>query len=142
MSTHITKPGEVVRRHYVVDAEGQVLGRLASKVASVLRGKHKVVFSPSVDAGDFVIVVNAAKVRITGKKLDQHQYFSHSGYPGAARYVRMRRLFETSPDRVVRHAVKGMLPKNKLGRRMLKKLRVYAGPAHPHEAQKPEPLTV
>ncbi|MBM3306754.1 MAG: 50S ribosomal protein L13 [Candidatus Eisenbacteria bacterium] len=142
MPTHVTKPGEVVRQHFVVDAEGQVLGRLASKVASVLRGKHKVVFSPSVDAGDFVIVVNAAKIEITGKKLDQHSYFSHSGYPGAARYLKMRKLMEAAPDRVVRHAVKGMLPKNKLGRRMLKKLRVYAGPEHPHEAQRPEPLSI
>jgi len=142
MSTHITKPEEVVRRHYVVDAEGQVLGRLASKVASVLRGKHKVVFSPSVDAGDFVIVVNAAKVKVTGKKLDQHEYFSHSGYPGAAKYVRMRRLFDAAPDRVIRHAVKGMLPKNTLGRAMLKKLKIYAGGDHPHEAQCPRILAL
>ncbi len=140
MSTHVTKPADVVRRHYVVDAEGQVLGRLASRVASVLRGKNKVVFSTYMDAGDYVIIVNAAKVEITGKKLDQHSYFSHSGYPGAARYVQMRRLMETAPDKVIRHAVKGMLPKNKLGRKMLKKLRVYAGPDHPHEAQQPEPL--
>jgi large subunit ribosomal protein L13 len=140
MSTHVTKPADVVRRHYVVDAEGQVLGRLASRVASVLRGKNKVVFSTYMDAGDYVIIVNAAKVEITGKKLDQHSYFSHSGYPGAARYVQMRRLMETAPDKVIRHAVKGMLPKNKLGRKMLKKLRVYAGPNHPHEAQQPEPL--
>lgn len=141
MSTHVTKPADVVRRHYVVDAEGQVLGRLASRVASVLRGKNKVVFSPYMDAGDFVIIVNADKVQITGKKLDQHSYFSHSGYPGAARYVKMRKLMDASPDKVIRHAVKGMLPKNKLGRKMLKKLRVYAGPDHPHEAQQPEPLT-
>lgn len=141
MSTHVTKPADVVRRHYVVDAEGQVLGRLASQVASVLRGKNKVVFSTYTDAGDYVIIVNAAKVEITGKKLDQHSYFSHSGYPGAARYVQMRKLMETAPDKVIRHAVKGMLPKNKLGRKMLKKLRVYAGPNHPHEAQQPEPLT-
>jgi large subunit ribosomal protein L13 len=141
MPTHVTKPADVVRRHYVVDAEGQVLGRLASHVASVLRGKNKVVFSTYMDAGDYVIIVNAAKVEITGKKLDQHSYFSHSGYPGAARYVQMRKLMETAPDKVIRHAVKGMLPKNKLGRKMLKKLRVYAGPEHPHEAQRPEPLT-
>jgi len=142
MSTHVTKPAEVVRRHYVVDADGQVLGRLASRVAGVLKGKHKVTYSTHVDAGDFVIVVNAEKIRITGKKLDQHQYFSHSGYPGAAKYVRMRKLMETAPDKVIRHAVKGMLPGNKLGRKMLKKLRVYAGPAHPHEAQRPEPLAL
>jgi large subunit ribosomal protein L13 len=141
MPTHVTKPADVVRRHYVVDAEGQVLGRLASQVASVLRGKNKVVFSTYMDAGDYVIIVNAAKVKTTGKKLDQHSYFSHSGYPGAARYVQMRRLMEMAPDKVIRHAVKGMLPKNKLGRKMLKKLRVYAGPDHPHEAQRPEPLT-
>jgi len=140
MSTHVTKPADVVRRHYVVDAEGQVLGRLASRVASVLRGKNKVVFSTYMDAGDYVIIVNAAKVEITGKKLDQHSYFSHSGYPGAARYVQMRRLMETAPDKVIRHAGKAMLRRNQSGRKMLKQIRVDAGPDHPHEAQQPEPL--
>jgi len=142
MSTHVTKPADVQRRHYIVDADGLVLGRLASKVASVLKGKHKVTYSPYVDAGDFVIVVNAAKIEITGKKLEQSSYFSHSGYPGGARYLRMQKVMQTNPDKVIRHAVKGMLPKNKLGRKMLKKLRVYAGPAHPHQAQRPEPLAL
>ncbi len=142
MSTHVTKPSEIVRRHYVVDADGQILGRLASKVATVLRGKGKVNYSPHLDTGDFVIIVNAAKIELTGKKLDKKTYFSHSGYPGGARYVRASKLMETRPQEVVRRAVKGMLPKNTLGRNMLKKLRVYAGPDHPHQAQRPEPLEV
>jgi large subunit ribosomal protein L13 len=142
MSTHVTKPSEIVRHHYVVDADGQILGRLASKVATVLRGKGKVNYSPHLDTGDFVIIVNAAKIELTGKKLDRKTYFSHSGYPGGARYVRARKLMETRPQEVVRRAVKGMLPKNTLGRNMLKKLRVYAGPEHPHQAQRPEPLEV
>ncbi len=142
MSTHVTKPSEIVRRHYVVDADGQILGRLASKVATVLRGKGKVNYSPHLDTGDFVIIINAAKIELTGKKLDKKTYFSHSGYPGGARYVRASKLMETRPQEVVRRAVKGMLPKNTLGRNMLKKLRVYAGPDHPHQAQRPEPLEV
>lgn len=141
MSTHVTKSSEIERRHYVVDAEGQVLGRLASRVATVLRGKHKVTYSPHLDVGDYVIVVNASKIELTGNKLDQKSYFRHSGYPKGARHVPMRKLMETRPDDVVRRAIKGMLPKNKLGRKMIKKLRVYAGPEHPHQAQKPEPLT-
>jgi large subunit ribosomal protein L13 len=138
--THVTKPSEIERRHYLVDADGKILGRLATQVAQILRGKGKVNFSPHLDTGDFVIVVNAAKIQITGKKLDTKTYFSHSGYPGGARYVAMSKLMQTKPDQVVRRAVKGMLPKNKLGRKMLKKLRVYPGPEHPHEAQQPEPL--
>ena len=140
MSTHVTKPSEIERRHYVVDAEGQVLGRLASQVAAVLRGKNKTNYSPHLDVGDFVIVVNAAKIEITGKKLEQKTYFRHSGYPGGAKHVPMKKLFEERPEDVVRRAIRGMLPKSKLGRKMLRKLRVYAGPEHPHEAQKPEPL--
>jgi large subunit ribosomal protein L13 len=140
MSTHVTKPSEIERRHYVVDAEGVVLGRLATKVASVLRGKGKPNFSPHLDTGDFVIIVNAEKVQLTGKKLDQRTYFSHSGHPGAGKHVTVRAMMEKRPNEVVRRAVRGMLPKNKLGRKMLKKLRVYAGPDHPHQAQRPEPL--
>ncbi len=140
MSTHVTKPSEIVRRHYVVDAEGVVLGRLATRVASLLRGKGKTNYSPHLDTGDFVIVVNASKVQLTGNKLDQRTYFSHSGHPGAGKHVTVRKMMETRPQEVVRRAVRGMLPKNKLGRRMLKKLRVYAGPDHPHQAQRPEPF--
>jgi large subunit ribosomal protein L13 len=150
MSTHVTKLPEIElgRRHYVVDADGQVLGRLATSVAAVLRGKGKTNFSPHLDTGDYVIIVNAEKIQLTGKKLDQRTgkkldqrtYFSHSGHPGAGKYVTVRTMMEKRPNEVVRRAVKGMLPKNKLGRKMLKKLRVYAGPDHPHQAQSPEPL--
>jgi large subunit ribosomal protein L13 len=140
MSTHVTKPSEIERRHYVVDAEGQVLGRLATRVASLLRGKGKPNYSPHLDTGDYVIIVNAEKVELTGKKLDQRTYFSHSGHPGAGKHVTVRKVMETRPQEVVRRAVRGMLPKNKLGRKMFKKLRVYAGPEHPHQAQCPEPF--
>ena len=140
MSTHVTKLPEIERRHYVVDSDGQVLGRLATRVASVLRGKGKTNFSPHLDTGDFVIIVNAEKIRLTGSKLDQRTYFSHSGHPGAGKHVSLRTMMEKRPNEVVRRAVKGMLPKNKLGRKMLKKLRVYTGPDHPHQAQCPEPL--
>lgn len=140
MSTHVTKLSEIERRHYVVDAEGQVLGRLATRVASLLRGKGKPNYSPHLDTGDYVIIVNAAKVELTGKKLDQRTYFSHSGHPGAGKHVTVRKVMETRPQEVVRRAVRGMLPKNKLGRKMFKKLRVYAGPEHPHQAQCPEPF--
>lgn len=140
MSTHVTKLPEIKRRHYVVDADGQILGRLATRVASVLRGKGKPYFSPHLDTGDFVIIVNASKIQITGKKLDQKTYFSHSGHPGAGKHVTVRAMMEKRPEEVVRRAVRGMLPKNKLGRKMLRKLRVYAGPEHPHQAQQPEPM--
>ena len=142
MSTHVTKLPEIElgRRHYVVDADGQVLGRLATSVAAVLRGKGKTNFSPHLDTGDYVIIVNAEKIQLTGKKLDQRTYFSHSGHPGAGKFVTVRTMMEKRPSEVLRRAVKGMLPKNKLGRKMLKKLRVYAGPDHPHQAQCPEPL--
>ena len=142
MQTHVTKASEIERRHYVVDADGVVLGRLASKVAQVLRGKGKVNYVPNLDMGDFVIIVNADKIKLTGNKLGQKTYFRHSGYPGGARFESMKRMMEERPDQVVRRAVRGMLPKSKLGRKMLKKLRVYAGPDHPHEAQRPEPLSV
>jgi len=142
MKTHVTKLSEIERRHYLVDAEGKVLGRLASRVAYLLRGKGKPNYSPHLDSGDFVIVVNAAKVKLTGKKLEHRSFFRHSGYPGGAKYVGLDKMMEERPELVVRHAIRGMLPKSKLGRKMIKKLRVYAGPDHPHEAQTPEPADV
>jgi len=138
--TYVTKPEDIQRNWYVVDASGQTLGRLASEIAQVVRGKHKPVYSPSIDAGDYVIVVNAERVHVTGHKLDQKIYYRHSGYPGGLKEVPLRRMLEEHPTRVITHAVKGMLPKNRLGRKMLKKLKVYAGPDHPHQAQQPEPL--
>lgn len=142
MSTHVTKASEIERCHYLVDADGKILGRLASQVAQLLRGKGKVNYSPHLDTGDHVVIVNAAKIALTGKKLENKTYFSHSGHPGGARYVKMSKLMETRPQEVVRRAVRGMLPKGPLGRKMLKKLRVYAGPEHPHQAQRPEPFEV
>lgn len=140
MKTYVTKPAEVERSWYVVDAEGQTLGRLASQVAAVLRGKHKPIYSPSVDAGDFVIVVNADKIRVTGRRMEQKMYYRHSGYPGGLREINLTDQLQRFPTRPVELAVKGMLPKNKLGRQMFKKLKVYAGPEHPHEAQQPVPM--
>ena len=136
--TYVTKPAEVDRSWYVVDAEGQTLGRLATTLATVLRGKHKPTYSPSVDAGDYVIVVNAEKIHVTGRRLDQKKYYRHSGYMGGLTEITLRQQLEKNPDRVIYAAVRGMLPKNKLGRQMLKKLKVYAGPDHPHQAQQPE----
>ncbi|MDY7076842.1 MAG: 50S ribosomal protein L13 [Chloroflexota bacterium] len=138
--TYVTKNEDVQREWYVVDATGQTLGRLATRVAHRLRGKHKPIYSPSVDTGDYVIVVNAAKIHVTGRKLDQKIYYRHSGYPGGLKQITLRNLLQKHPTRVIEHAVRGMLPKNRLGRRMFKKLKVYAGPNHPHEAQQPEPL--
>lgn len=140
MKTYTVKASEIERGWYVVDAQGRVLGRLASEVARILRGKHKPTYSPHLDVGDYVIVVNAEKVRLTGKKADQKEYFRHSGYMGGEKLIPFRRLQARHPDRVIRLAVKGMLPKNKLGRQMLRKLKVYAGPDHPHAPQRPEPL--
>ena len=142
MSTHVTKASDVVRKHYVINAEGKILGRLASTIAGLLRGKGKVDYAPNLDMGDFVIVVNASKIELSGTKLDKKTYFRHSGYPRGARYTPVGKLMEERPEEVVRRAVRGMLPKSKLGRKMLRKLRVYAGPEHPHQAQKPEPLSV
>jgi len=138
--TYVTKTEDVQRDWYVVDATGQTLGRLASEVARILRGKHKPIFSPAVDVGDCVIVVNAEKIHVTGRKLDQKMYYHYSGYPGGLKGTTLRELLQKHPDRVVTHAVRGMLPKNRLGRRVLKNLRVYAGPDHPHVAQQPKPL--
>jgi large subunit ribosomal protein L13 len=125
---------------YVVDAEGQTLGRLASRVATILRGKHKPQYSPAVDIGDYVIVVNAEKVRVTGRKLQQKKYYRHSGYPGGLTEITLADQLERHPTRVITAAVRGMLPRNRLGRKMLKKLKAYAGPEHPHQAQDPKPL--
>jgi large subunit ribosomal protein L13 len=138
--TYVTKAGDIKRDWLLVDADGQNLGRLAAKIAAVLRGKHKVIFTPSLDTGDFVIVINAEKVTVTGNKLDEKIYYSISGYPGGMRETPMRKVLATHPDRVLRSAVWGMLPHNKLGRAMLKKLKVYAGPRHPHAAQKPSAM--
>jgi large subunit ribosomal protein L13 len=135
-----TESARAARRWYIADAEGQVLGRLATRVAAVLRGKHNPAFSPHLDAGDFVIVVNAKNVRLTGKKLSDKQYYRHSGYPGGIRQASAQEVLDRHPTRVIREAVEGMLPKNRLGRRLATKLKVYAGPDHPHRAQKPLPL--
>lgn len=142
MKTFTAKPYEVARQWYVVDAQGQTLGRLATRIATVLRGKHKPIYTPHVDCGDYVIVVNADKINVTGQKLDQKIYYRHSGYPGGIKQVTLRRRLQTHPERVVESAVRGMLPKNRLGRKMFKKLKVYAGPDHPHEAQQPKPLEI
>ena len=138
--TFVTKPAEVERKWFVVDAEGQTLGRLASRIAVVLRGKHKPIYSPSVDCGDYVIVINAEKIAVTGRRLDQKVYYRHSGYPGGIKQITLRDQLEKHPTRVMHSAVKGMLPKNALGRQMLRKMKVYAGPDHPHTAQQPEQL--
>jgi len=138
--TYVTKAKDVQREWRVVDATGQTLGRLATQVAYILRGKHKPIYSSSVDTGDYVIVVNAEKIHVTGRKLDQKIYYRHSGYPGGLKTVTLRNLLQRHPTRVIEHAVRGMLPKNRLGRRMFKKLKVYAGPDHPHAAQRPRPL--
>lgn len=142
MKTYQAKPGEVERKWYIVDAKGKTLGRLASRVAAVLRGKHKPQFTPHVDTGDFVIVVNADKVRLSGKKLDQKIYYRHSQYPGGLRAFTARHMLESRPEKVIERAVWGMLPRHSLGRRQMRKLKVYAGPEHPHAAQKPEPLAL
>ncbi len=140
MRTYVTKPADIEKRWYVVDAEGQTLGRLASKVAAVLRGKNKPTFAPFLDTGDHVIVINADKVVVTGRKQDRKLYYHHSGYPGGLKTTSFRKLMQLRPERVIEHAVRGMLPRNRLGRAMARKLKVYAGPTHPHEAQKPERL--
>ncbi len=139
MKTFVTKPADVQRKWFIVDAEGQTLGRLATQIAVLLRGKHKPIYSPSVDCGDYVVVINAEKIVVTGRRLEQKQYYRHSGYPGGIRQISLRDQLEKFPTRPVELAVKGMLPKNKLGRKMFKKLKVYAGADHPHEAQQPEP---
>ena len=141
-TTYITKPLEIERKWFVVDAADKNLGRLSSAVAHILRGKHKPVFAPNADVGDYVIVVNADKITVTGNKLDQKTYWRHSGYLGKKKEVVMREMLKKNPEFVLMHAVKGMLPKNNLGRQMLTKVHIYAGPDHKHEAQKPEVLTI
>ena len=138
MKTHSTKPSEVTREWWIVDADGVVLGRLASEVAKILRGKHKPTFAPHVDVGDHVVIVNASKVVLTGNKLVAKQYIRHSGYPGGLRSVPYSKLMATRPELAIEKAVKGMLPANRLGRSMIKKLKVYAGSQHPHSAQDPK----
>ncbi|WP_374689675.1 50S ribosomal protein L13 [Promineifilum sp.] len=140
MKTYVTKPAEVQRAWYVVDAEGQTLGRLASSVATILRGKHKPIYSPAVDCGDYVVIVNAEKIAVTGRRLEQKRYYRHSLYMGGLREITLRDQLQQHPERVLESAVRGMLPKNALGRKMFKKLKVYAGSEHPHEAQQPQPL--
>ncbi|MFH1595614.1 MAG: 50S ribosomal protein L13 [Pseudomonadota bacterium] len=141
MKTYTARTGEVRRQWYVVDAQGKVLGRLASRIAMVLRGKTKPTFTPHIDTGDFVVVVNAGQVQLTGRKLDNKFYYRHSGYPGGLKEISARHLLQKKPEEVLRHAVRGMLPKNSLGRHLLTKLKVYAGGEHPHQAQQPVPLT-
>lgn len=138
--TYIPKANELSREWILVDANGQYLGRLASQIARVILGKHKPIFTPGVDTGDFVIVVNAERVRVTGNKLEDKIYYRHSGYPGGLKAISLRQQLATHPDRVLRHAVWGMLPHNKVGRELIKKLKIYAGPHHPHAAQNPKPL--
>ena len=141
-STYFFKQSEVEQKWYLVDAQGQTLGRLATQVAKVLRGKHKPVFTPNIDAGDFVIVVNAEKIKLTGKRTELKEYFHYTGYPGGAVFDSFKDLVKKNPQRVIEHAVKGMLPHNRLGKKIIKKLKVYSGVEHPHMAQKPEALAL
>jgi large subunit ribosomal protein L13 len=142
MKTYNAKPGEIARDWYLVDAEGQTLGRLATQIAERLRGKGKVAYTPHVDTGDFVVVVNAEKIHVTGNKLDEKMYYKHSGYPGGLRERTLREQLDRQPTEVLRKAVKGMLPRNKLGRAQLTKLKIYTGPEHPHDAQAPKAFEV
>ena len=142
MKTYVAKPKEIEKKWYVVDAAGHTLGRLSTVVADTLRGKRKVIYTPNIDTGDFVIVVNAEKIVVTGHKLDDKIYWRHSGYPGGIKGETLRNLLGRRPPEVVRRAVKGMLPHNRLGAAQLRKLKVYAGPEHPHEAQGPETLEI
>jgi len=140
MSTTIAQPAEVEHDWYVIDAEGQTLGRLSTRIAQVLRGKHKPIFTPHVDTGDYVVVVNAEKIKLTGRKLDQKFYHTYSGYPGGLKSTSAREVLATHPERLIQSAVKGMLPKNRLNRQVFKKLKVYAGAEHPHIGQQPKPF--
>jgi large subunit ribosomal protein L13 len=141
MKTLVARKEDVTRDWYLVDAENLVLGRMATQIANVLRGKNKPTFTPSVDTGDFVIVVNADKIALTGNKLSDKMYYSHSGYPGGIKSINAGKLQVKKPGEIIKHAVKGMLPKNKLASHMLKKLKIYSGPVHPHKAQQPKPLS-
>jgi len=140
VKTHVVKEGDITREWFVVDASGKTLGRLASKIAQILRGKHKVIYSPHLDVGDYVIVVNADKIAVTGRKMDQKMYYRHTGYPGGLKEINLRDQMQRHPTFAVKAAIKGMLPKNPLGRRMLRKLKVYSGSEHPHQAQQPKVL--
>ena len=140
MKTYYAKPNEVAREWLLIDAQDQVLGRVASKAAHILRGKHKPTYTPHVDTGDFVVIINADKIRVTGKKLTDQEYYRHSGYPGGLKCETFEEAMEKHPERVIEQAVKGMLPKNTLGRAMAKKLKVYAGAEHPHMAQQPREI--
>jgi large subunit ribosomal protein L13 len=140
--TYSAKPGEVERSWYVIDADGQVLGRMAAEIARVLRGKHKPQFTPHIDTGDFIVVTNAEKIGLSGKKTDQKSYFSHSNYPGGVKFDHVKDLLKKKPEKIIEHAVWGMLPHNNLGRQLFKKLKVYAGPEHPHASQHPVEMKV
>jgi large subunit ribosomal protein L13 len=142
MKTYSAKPKELEQRWYLVDAEGQTLGRLATRIADTLRGKQKPEYTPHVDTGDFVVVVNAEKITVTGKKLEQKRYYRHSGYPGGLRSRTLAEQLDRRPTEVLRKAVKGMLPRNRLADRQITKLKIYAGPEHPHRAQNPQPLAL
>jgi large subunit ribosomal protein L13 len=138
--THVVKTSDIKREWFLVDAADQTLGRLASEVAKILKGKHKVTYSPHLDVGDYVIVVNAEKIAVSGRKMDQKMYYRHTGYPGGLRSATLRQQLSRHPTFALKAAIKGMLPKNRLGRRMIRKLKVYAGPDHPHQAQQPKSL--
>ena len=140
MKTISAREEDIQRDWYIVDAQGQTLGRLATRTAAILRGKHKPIYTPHVDCGDYVIIVNAEKVHVTGQKMRQKKYYRHSGYPGGLTEISLRDQLQKFPNRVLEAAVRGMLPKNRLGRRLFKKLKVYPGPNHPHEAQQPKPM--
>lgn len=142
MKTISARKEDVKRDWYIVDADGKVLGRLASRVASILRGKHKPIFTPHVDTGDYVIIVNASKIRVTGPKMEDKMYYHHTGYPGGLRSKSLGKFLKEKPGELMRRSIRGMLPKNKLGRAMLKKLKVYSGPEHPHAAQMPKSFEI
>jgi large subunit ribosomal protein L13 len=142
MKSYVARPHAVERKWHLIDAEGQTLGRLATEISRLLRGKHKPQYTPHVDTGDFVVVVNAEKVVVTGKKAEQKVYYRHTGYPGGLKETSYETMLERKPTEILRRAVRGMMPKTRLGRQQLRKLKIYAGPEHPHEAQRPEPYEV
>jgi ribosomal protein L13, bacterial type len=142
VKTYTAKPGDIQRQWYVVDAEGKTLGRLATEVATLLRGKHKPMYTPTIDCGDFVIIVNAEKIQVTGKKAEQKKYTHHTFWPGGFRQTTFNKLIASKPERIIEHAVRGMLPHTKLGRAQYGKLKVYAGAEHPHASQQPKPFTI
>lgn len=142
MKTYSAKPADINKEWFVIDVDGKTLGRVATRIATILQGKHKAMYTPSMDTGDFVIVLNASKIKVTGKKEEQKIYYRHSGYIGGLKEISFRRMLEKKPEKIIELAVKGMLPKGRLGRQMIKKLKVYAGAEHPHEAQAAKPLSV